>query len=162
MPALDTPQRGCRSNDFSPLLRLPLFILVYPKILGVRCIYKNAEIYFYFNKLMLSPKAMGGRFRLRRGTLKRPNTRPEKRRAPKAFWGSTPHAFLVGRPNPSGGRKEKFAQPKSGKLALHGSGVAFVVFVTVYWSDRFPTIDCSNSAHKGPDQKCGQCRFLHG
>ena len=46
------------------------------------------------------------------------STRPERRRAPKALWGTTPHAFLVGRPNPSGGRREKFAQPKSGKLAL--------------------------------------------
>ena len=42
----------------------------------------------------------------------------ERVKVPKASWGSTPHAFLVGRPNPSGGRREKFAQPKSGKLAL--------------------------------------------
>ena len=86
------------------------------------------------------------RFRLRRPTLKRPNTRPEKRRAGKAFWGSTPHAFLVGRPNPSGGRKEKFAQPKSGKLALHGSCVAFVLFMIIWWLNRLFAIDCSNSA----------------
>ena len=42
----------------------------------------------------------------------------EKAKVGKASWGTTPHAFLVGCPNPSGGRKEKFAQPKSGKLAL--------------------------------------------
>ena len=48
--------------------------------------------------------------------------------------------------SPRGGRKEKFAQPKSGKLALHGSGVAFVVFVIVWWLDRLSFIDCSDSA----------------
>ena len=102
---------------------------------------------------MLSPvgEVVQG-FALRRPTLKRPNTRPEKCRAPKAHWGSTPHAFLVGRPNLSGGRNEKFAQPKSGKLALHGSGVAFVVFVIVWWLDRLSFIDCSDSAHKGAEQ----------
>ena len=39
------------------------------------------------------------------------STRPERRRAPKAPGGAMP-------PNPRGGGKEKFAQPKSGKLAL--------------------------------------------
>ena len=68
---------------------------------------------------MLSPagEVVQG-FALRRPTFRGQNTRPEKRRAGKALWGRAPHAFLVGRPNPSGGRKEKFAQPKSGKLAL--------------------------------------------
>ena len=49
-------------------------------------------------------------------------------------------------PNPRGGRKEKFAQPKSGKLALHGSGVAFVVFMMMWWLNSLPFIDCSDSA----------------
>ena len=49
-------------------------------------------------------------------------------------------------PNPRGGRNEKFAQPKSGKLALPWSGVAFVVFMIVWWLDRLPVISCSNNA----------------
>ena len=35
---------------------------------------------------------------------------------------------------------------KAANSHLWWSGVALVVFMTVYWSDRFPTIDCSNSA----------------
>ena len=61
---------------------------------------------------MLSPAGEGVQgFALRRPTFRGQNTRPEKRRAGKAHGGAMP-------PNPRGGRKEKFAQPKSGKLAL--------------------------------------------
>ena len=49
-------------------------------------------------------------------------------------------------PYPRGGRKEKFAQPKSGKLALQWSFAALVVFMIGRWLNRLPFIDCSNSA----------------
>ncbi len=49
-------------------------------------------------------------------------------------------------PYPRGGRNEKFAQPKSGKLALHGWCVTFVVFMAGWWLNRLPVISCSNSA----------------
>ena len=49
-------------------------------------------------------------------------------------------------PYPRGGRKEKFAQPKSGKLAGSWSCVALVVFMIVWWLDRLPVISCSNNA----------------
>ena len=49
-------------------------------------------------------------------------------------------------PYPRGGRKEKFAQPKSGKLAGSWSCVALVVFMIVWWLNRLPFIGRSNSA----------------
>ena len=76
---------------------------------------------------MLSPagKVVQG-FALRRvpfapdqkGVGRAKSTRPEKRRAPKALGAQRPTPFWWGAPNPRGGRNEKFAQPKSGKLAL--------------------------------------------
>ena len=57
-----------------------------------------------------------------------------------------PTPFWWGAPNPRGGRKEKFAQPKSGKLALQWSFAALVVFMTVWWLNRLSFIDCSDSA----------------
>ena len=98
---------------------------------------------------MLSPAGEGVQgFALRRVPFE------GAKRNQKPIGGSMP-------PNPRGGRNEKFAQPKSGKLALPWSGVAFVVFMIVWWLDRLPVISCSNSAHKGPDQKCVGCRFLN-
>ena len=49
-------------------------------------------------------------------------------------------------PYPRGERKEKFAQPKSGKLALYGLCVALVVFMIIRWLNRLFAIDCSNNA----------------
>ena len=68
---------------------------------------------------MLSPagEVVQG-FALRRVPFEGAKHPTRKASGAKSPWGPTPHAFLVGRPNPSGGRKEKFAQPKSGKLAL--------------------------------------------
>ena len=94
---------------------------------------KNVEI-FSANKLMFSPAGDGwckvspcGEFLLK---------------GPKGTKSPLGHNA----PNPSGGRKEKFAQPKSGKLAGSWSCVALVVFMIVWWLDRQPVISCSNNA----------------
>ena len=87
--------------------------------------------------------------------------------------GQTPDQKSVGRAKPFGdsyfpkllngaGSKKNLLSLKAANSHLWWSGVALVVFMIVWWLNRLPVISCSNSAHKGPDQKCGQCRFLNG
>ncbi len=65
----------------------------------------------------------------------------EKAKVGKAFWG-----FQFPQTPKRCGRIEKFAQPKSGKLAHPMSGVAWVVFVIGRWLNKLSFIDCSDSA----------------
>ena len=67
-----------------------------------------------------------------KGVGRAKSTRPERRRAPKAPGGAMP-------PNPRGGGKEKFAQPKSGKLALVVVNAAFLTAEQIFlkaWKAR--------------------------
>ena len=91
---------------------------------------------------MLSPagEVVQG-FALRRPTLKRPNTRPEKRRAGKAFGDS-----YFPKPLNGAGSKKNLLSLKAANSHLWWSGVALVVFMIVWWLDRQPVISCSNNA----------------
>ena len=78
----------------------------------------------------------------------------------KSPWGPTPHAFLVGRPNPCGGRSEKFAQPKSGKLALVVVNAAFFtaeqIFLKAWKGKAFSFTPTYWGEPKNKPQKKGQ------
>ena len=65
----------------------------------------------------------------------------EKAKVPKAFWG-----FLFPQTPKRCERIEKFAQPKSGKLAHPWSSVALVVFMMVWWLNKLSFISRSDSA----------------
>ena len=96
---------------------------------------------------MLSPavEVVQG-FALRRGTLRRPNTRPEKRRAPKALGDRRPTPFLWGAQTPATEGTKNLLSLKAANSHLWWSGVALVVFMIVWWLNRLPVISCSNSA----------------
>ena len=108
---------------------------------------KNVEI-FSANKLMFSPAGDGwckvspcGEF-----LLKGPNTRPEKRRAPKALGDRRPTPFWWGAQTPAAEGTKNLLSLKAENSHLWWSGVALVVFMIVWWLDRLPVISCSNSA----------------
>ena len=92
---------------------------------------KNVEI-FSANKLMFSPAGDGWCKVSPCGDLLLEGKTPDQKSVGRAkpMGAQRPTPFWWGAPNPRGGRKEKFAQPKSGKLALLWLCVAFVVFMT--------------------------------
>ena len=84
---------------------------------------------------MLSPagEVVQG-FALRRGTLRRP-------KCPKPFGDS-----YFPKPLNGAGSKKNLLSLKAANSHLWWSGVAFVVFMIVWWLNRLPVISCSNSA----------------
>ena len=80
-------------------------------------IIKNAEI-FSANKLLLSPAGDGVQG-FACGDLLLEGQTPDQKSVGRAkpMGAQRPTPFWWGAPNPRGGRNEKFAQPKSGKLA---------------------------------------------
>ena len=95
---------------------------------------------FSANKLMLSPagEVVQG-FALRRPTLKRPKqAKPLGAQRPTHFWWGAQTPVAEGQKN--------LLSLKAANSHLWWSGVAFVVFMIGWWSNRLSAIDCSNSA----------------